>query len=190
MAAGTGASVPEMSGQSVRSLARSRRTRTCWWRARSQGVFRSKDNGKHWEQISPAGSSEIHEVESVAIDPKDPNIIYAGTWHLPWKTVDGGAHWENIKQGIIEDSDVFSIVIDPAQPNIVYASACSGIYKSTDAGMRVQGRRDHQQGPGNSVDGAANPKAEAGSGASRTRSMRARRRGCTGRRTRARRGCG
>src|SRR5581483_2140588 len=67
------------------------------------------------------------------IDPKDPNIIYAGTWHLPWKTTDGGAHWDSIKQGVIEDSDVFSIVIDPASPNVVYASACSGIYKSVTA---------------------------------------------------------
>jgi photosystem II stability/assembly factor-like uncharacterized protein len=88
----------------------------------------------HWSQISPAGSTEIHEVQSVAIDPKNPQIIYAGTWHLPWKTVDGGAHWENIKQGIIEDSDVFSILVDPVQSETVYLSACSGIYKSVNAG--------------------------------------------------------
>ena len=60
----------------------------------------------------------------------NPQIIYAGTWHLPWKTTDGGAHWTNIKQGIIDDSDVFSIIVDPKDPNVVYASACSGIYKS------------------------------------------------------------
>ncbi len=43
------------------------------------------------------------------------------------KTV--GAHWNNIKEGVIEDSDVFSIIVDPKQPNTVFASACSGIYK-------------------------------------------------------------
>jgi photosystem II stability/assembly factor-like uncharacterized protein len=120
----------EMSGQSVRSLARSASDPNQLVAGTLEGVFRSKDNGKHWERISPASNAEIHEVESVAIDPKDPNIIYAGTWHLPWKTVDGGANWESIKEGIIDDSDVFSIVIDPSTPNIVYASACSGIYKS------------------------------------------------------------
>jgi ligand-binding sensor domain-containing protein len=78
----------------------------------------------------------------VAIDPADPGVIYAGTWHLPWKTSNGGANWTNIKKGIIDDSDVFSIIIDPQQPSVVYASACSGIYKSEDAGElfhKIQG---------------------------------------------------
>jgi photosystem II stability/assembly factor-like uncharacterized protein len=99
-------------------------------------VYRTKDAGAHWELISPAGSTEIHEVESIAIDPVDPKVIYAGTWHLPWKTVDGGATWTNmgVKQHIIDDSDVFSIIIDPQSPKTVYVSACSGIYKSVDAG--------------------------------------------------------
>lgn len=85
---------------------------------------------------------DIHEVESIAIDPKDPRTVYAGTWHLPWKTTDGGANWHNIKEGLIEDSDVFSIVIDPIQPNVVYTSACSGIYRSNTGGelyKKIQG---------------------------------------------------
>jgi photosystem II stability/assembly factor-like uncharacterized protein len=129
----------EMSGKSMRSLARSASDPNMLIAGTLDGVYRSKDNGKHWELISPAGSTEIHEVGSIAIDPKDPNIIYVGTWHLPWKTVDGGAHWESIIQGIIDDSDVFSIVIDPTNPNIVFASACSGIYKSVNAGVQFKG---------------------------------------------------
>lgn len=134
--------VPQMHGQSIRSLTRSTSNQDMMVAGTLQGVFRTMDNGLHWTQISPVGSTEIHEVQSVAIDPKNPQVIYAGTWHLPWKTVDGGAHWENIKKGIIEDSDVFSILVDPVQPHVVYASACSGIYKSEDAGLlfrKVQG---------------------------------------------------
>lgn len=138
----------EMSGQSVRSLARSQSDPNILVAGTLRGVYRSKDNAKHWELISPSESSEIHEVESIAIDPKDPNIIYAGTWHLPWKTTDGGAHWDNIKQGIIDDSDVFSIVIDPGTPNIVYASACSGIYKSLDSGQQFKGGVSINRGQG------------------------------------------
>jgi photosystem II stability/assembly factor-like uncharacterized protein len=99
-----------------------------------EGVFRSIDSGMTWTLISPPGSHEIHEIESLAIDPANPDVIYAGTWHLPWKTEDGGKNWKNIKEGIIDDSDVFSIIIDPAMPSIVFASACSGIYKSVNAG--------------------------------------------------------
>lgn len=138
----------EMSGQSVRSMARSQSNPKILVAGTLKGVFRSEDGGTHWKQISPADSSEIHEVQSVAIDPKDPNVIYVGTWHLPWKTSDGGAHWESIKEGIIDDSDVFSIILDPAQPNTVYASACSGIYKSTDAGAHFKGGVSINKGQG------------------------------------------
>jgi photosystem II stability/assembly factor-like uncharacterized protein len=107
-----------------------------------EGVFRSTDSGATWNEISPAGSREIHEIESLAIDPRNPEVVYAGTWHLPWKTTDGGKTWHNIKQGIIEDSDVFSIIVDPTHSKVVYLSACSGIYKSENGGLlfhKIQG---------------------------------------------------
>ena len=68
------------------------------------------------------------------MDPGNPDIVYAGTWHLPWKTTDGGKSWHSIKKGLIDDSDVFSIVVDPARPKTVFLSACSGIYKSESGG--------------------------------------------------------
>lgn len=107
-----------------------------------QGVFRSEDSGAHWREISPAGSREVHEVQSVAIDPYDPDAIYAGTWHLPWKTTDGGANWKSIKQGLIDDSDVFSMIVDRSRPSVLFLSACSGIYRSDTYGeqfRKVQG---------------------------------------------------
>ncbi|HTD24085.1 MAG TPA: YCF48-related protein [Terriglobales bacterium] len=115
------------------------------------GVFRSKDGGDSWTQITPLNHNEMKNFESVAIDPTNPDIIYAGTWHLPWKTIDGGANWKNIKNGVIDDSDVFSIIIDPKNPQVVYISACSGIYKSENGaelfhkiqGMPFTARRTH-----------------------------------------------
>ncbi len=101
------------------------------------GVFRSTDAGKNWERISPAGDREIRNIESVAIDPRDTNIVYAGTWHLPWKTTNGGVNWKqsgNQIAGMINDSDIFGISIDPNQPNIVYVNACSGFYRSMNSG--------------------------------------------------------
>ncbi len=132
----------DMAGQSVRALAQATSNAKVWVAGTVEGVFRSQDGGEHWTKISPAGSNELHEVESVAIDPTDPNTMYAGTWHLPWKTTDGGQHWANVKEGLIDDSDVFSIIIDPGAPSIIYASACSGIYKSENGGglfHKVQG---------------------------------------------------
>ncbi len=134
--------VPAMDGQSIRALSQSASNPKLLVAGTLKGIFRSEDGGQHWDQISPAGSNELHEVESIAIDPKDPKTIYAGTWHLPWKTTDGGANWHNIKQGLIDDSDVFSIIIDPTAPQTVYTSACSGIYKSDNGGElyhKIQG---------------------------------------------------
>jgi photosystem II stability/assembly factor-like uncharacterized protein len=120
-------------GQSIRAFTQAPSNHRMLLAGTLEGVFRSTDAGATWTQISPAGSREIHEVESLAIDPVDPNTIYVGTWHLPWKTTDGGRTWHNIKQGLIDDSDVFSIIIDPGQPRTIYLSACSGIYKSENA---------------------------------------------------------
>jgi photosystem II stability/assembly factor-like uncharacterized protein len=129
-------------GQSIRAFVQAPSASGIFYAGTLQGVFRSDDSGATWKQISPVGSSEIHEVESLAVDPRDPQIVYAGTWHLPWKTNDGGAHWHSIKKGLIVDSDVFSIIVDPARPRDVFLSACSGIYKSESAGelfRKIQG---------------------------------------------------
>ena len=128
----------DMHGQSIRALSAASSDPKILVAGTLKGVYRSLDGGEHWTQISPAGSQELHEVESIAIDPKNPQVIYAGTWHLPWKTIDGGQHWTNIKQGLIDDSDVFSIIVDPKDPNVVYTSACSGIYRSQNAGEQFQ----------------------------------------------------
>jgi len=106
------------------------------------GVFRTENSGKTWERISPAGDPELRNVDSVAVDPHDDNVIYAGTYHLPWKTEDGGKTWKAIPAGMIDDSDVMSLRIDLDIPGTIFASACSGIYRSENGGaqwVKLQG---------------------------------------------------
>ena len=98
------------------------------------GVFRSVDHGATWQRISPEGNPELRNVDSVAIDPRDANVIYAGTYHLPWRTKDGGKTWEPIITGIIDDSDIMSLRLDSTNPGRLYMSACSGIYRSENQG--------------------------------------------------------
>ncbi len=132
---------PAMHGKSIRAMAIAASDSKTLVAGALDGVFRSTDSGKSWQRIS-SSNQEIHNIESIAVDPKNPDVVYAGTWHLAWKTDDGGANWHHINKGMIEDSDVFSIIVDSTNPSVVFASACSGIYKSQTAGdsfQKIQG---------------------------------------------------
>jgi photosystem II stability/assembly factor-like uncharacterized protein len=134
--------LPDMHNKSVRALALALSDSKILVAGALDGVYRSNDGGNNWQRISSPSYTEIKNIESVAIDPKNPDVVYAGTWHLAWKTTDGGQTWHPIHKGMIDDSDVFSIVVDSTDPSIVFASACSGIYKSATAGelfQKIQG---------------------------------------------------
>jgi photosystem II stability/assembly factor-like uncharacterized protein len=151
--------LPGMHGKSIRAMAIAASDHKVLAVGALDGVYRSNDSGDTWEMISSANQSQIKNIESIAIDPKNPNAVYAGTWHLAWKTDDGGANWHHVNKGMIDDSDVFSIIVDSSNPSVVFASACSGIYKSDNAGEmfhKIQGipfsaRRTRvlKQDPGN-----------------------------------------
>lgn len=100
------------------------------------GVFASADSGESWRRITPLDHPELRNVESVAVDPRDPRRLYIGTRHLPWKTMNGGLTWVEVHRGMIEDSDVFTITLDRRDPDRVHATACSGIYGSRNAARR------------------------------------------------------
>jgi photosystem II stability/assembly factor-like uncharacterized protein len=140
-----------LDGHAVRALAQAPSNPQELIAGALDGVFLSSDAGVTWRRISPADDAELHNVDSIAIDPKDAKVVYAGTFHLPWKTTDAGAHWTSIHSGMIDDSDVFSLVVDRQKPERVFASACSGIYRSDNGGAlwtKIQGipfsaRRTH-----------------------------------------------
>ena len=140
-----------MAGQPVRALTMPASDPRILVAGTRDGVFRSDDAGERWRRISPLGHPEIRTLESVAMDPRNPDVIYVGTWHLPWKTTDGGASWTSIHKGMIDDSDVFSLAVNPSDPNNLYIGACSGIYRTDTAaaewkkmqGIPQSSRRTH-----------------------------------------------
>ena len=108
----------------------------------NEGVWMSNNAGDTWRRISPKSIDDLSAIVSVAFDPQKAGILFAGTPHLPWKTINGGTSWQKAHIGMFDDSDIFSIVVDPTLPGRVFASACSGIYCSLNSGAawrRVQG---------------------------------------------------
>ncbi|MCU1341014.1 MAG: glycosyl hydrolase, repeat protein [Candidatus Acidoferrum typicum] len=129
-----------LEGQAVRALAIAPSDADILVAGTLDGVYRSHDDGKSWERISPEHHEELRNLDSLAVDPRDPQTVYAGTFHLPWKTTDGGRTWRPVHDGMIDDSDVMSLFIDNAMPGRVYAGACSGIYRGdADQWQKIQG---------------------------------------------------
>lgn len=131
-----------LAGHAVRALAQAPSNPGLLVAGAVDGVFHSLDSGRTWERLTPAGHEELRNFDSIALDPGDPQVFYAGTYHLPWKTVDGGAHWAPVHEGMIDDSDVMSLLVDRTRPRRVFASACSGIYLSEDGAAiwrKIQG---------------------------------------------------
>ena len=105
----------------------------------SSGRMIQADSGNNCRPTTRKGWFTSNRWQSIR---ERTDMIYAGTWYLPYKSTDGGKTWRSIKNGIIDDSDIFAIDIDPRDPNHIIASACSGIYESKTAGeswQKVQG---------------------------------------------------
>lgn len=124
----------ELKNEAIHSMVQSSKNPDLIFVGTIQGVWVSTNSGDDWKKIeSPTMPVNI---DSLAIDPIDTNIMYAGTWWRAYKTTDGGKNWRLIKDGMIDDSDVFAVDVDPRNPDHVFASACSGIYESYNKGEK------------------------------------------------------
>ncbi len=116
------------------------------------GVFKSSDGGKTW---SKAMLPRTQHIGRIAIDPRDPNVVYVAAMGPLWaaggdrglfKTTDGGKTWTNTKN-ISAQTGFTEVVIDPSNPDVLYAASLqrerraygflpggteSGIWKTTD----------------------------------------------------------
>ena len=127
--------IDELRGRNVLSLV-ARDAEPHWLAAGTdRGVYAAHSADAAWKLISPAGHPEMNGIVSLEFDRREPDTLFAGTTHLPWKTSDLGQSWNSIHEGMIDDSDVFSILSDRNTPGRMFASACSGIYSSQNGGL-------------------------------------------------------
>lgn len=118
------------------------------------GVYRSRDGGKNWENL---GLGDSEHIGRIAIDPRDSDVVYVAAQGPLWrsgserglyKTTNGGKTWRNVLD-ISEHTGVNEVHIHPSDPDTLIASAYqrrrhvwtlinggpeSAIYKSNDAG--------------------------------------------------------
>lgn len=119
-----------------------------------EGIFRSPDGANSWIPASRGlpetlAGGRTAPIRSLAVDPTNPSIAYAGTeLHGLYKTADGGATWATINRGL----GVFplqrrvgspSLLIDQADPRQMMAMLVrplhsrlvkTSVYQSSDGG--------------------------------------------------------
>lgn len=121
-----------------------------------RGVYRSKDGGDNWEQVLFV--SDITGAIDLAIDPTNPEILYAAMWERIrrpnnrqyggatsgiYKSTDGGDTWIVLNSGLPispTQKGRIGIAVAPSRPNTIMAiyanrlGSLEGIYKSTNGG--------------------------------------------------------
>lgn len=99
-------------------------------------VYRTTDNGGSWAAISSPlnGTSAIREM---AISKTNPNLMFATSGTLIFKSSDGGVNWTNVTTGL-PNRTITSVYVHPQDENIVLLTfsgfGTDKVYKSTNGG--------------------------------------------------------
>jgi len=100
-------------------------------------ALKSTDGGQSWTtaQLDTFPTTTVY---SVAIDPVDTNVVYAGayvdTFSVVYRSTDCGTSWTpfNLPGRYYY---VYSLFVSPADHNTVFAGTLYGVCRSTDAGQ-------------------------------------------------------
>jgi len=103
-------------------------------------IYKTTDEGAHWLNITPPELTAWSKVTQVELSHFDPNVIYVSVSRLRvddlkpyvYKTVDGGAHWSLIVDGLTHP--VNAVREDPQQPGLLYAATETDVLVSLDDG--------------------------------------------------------
>ena len=103
------------------------------------GVFRMKLGEYRWEHLMN-GFPEVVHVHCITVHPKDKRIIFAGTQDGPYRSTDGGDHWERMRFSP-RDLQVWSIAFHPHDPMDHVRRHVAGRRLSQQRWGREHGRR-------------------------------------------------
>ena len=96
------------------------------------GVFRSDDGGQSWTLL-PA--TRDWPVLSLAIHPKQPQVIVAGTLQGVYRSENAGSDWKRISPlNHPELKGVVSLALDPTNVQVVYAGTPHLPWRTQDGG--------------------------------------------------------
>jgi len=124
-----------------------------WSKGGERGYYKTTDGGETWNRT--LGNDEWTGVTDIAIDPRNPDFVYAATWDRHrtiaaymgggpgtglHRSTDGGETWEQLKEGLPSSNmGKIGLAISPQNPDVLYAAIElnqreGAVYKSTDRG--------------------------------------------------------
>ncbi|MFW5901151.1 MAG: VPS10 domain-containing protein [bacterium] len=136
-----------------------------WSSGGQRGLFKTTDGGKNWNNV--LNPDEWTGVTDVAIDPRNPDRLYAATWQRHrteaiymgggpgsgiYRSEDGGQNWKKLTKGLPDkDMGKIGLAISPQKPDVVYAAIETerrkgGIWRSDDRGAHWEKRSDKVSG--------------------------------------------
>ncbi len=119
----------------------------------SGGVWASTDGGGTWTNLTPTATDLA--IGALAIDPTNPEVIYAGTGENDGfqtstgpttcydcfygngilKSTNGGQTWTLLGQSVFNGWNLGSIAVDPQDPSVLFAAGSRGLWVSQDGGL-------------------------------------------------------
>ena len=144
----------DMTGEEVYaalySMRSSRLEPGVFWTGSNDGpVWMTRDNGKTWKNVTPAGLPPGGRVHTIEDSPHRKGSAYVSIYRMYtndfkpylYMTNDYGAHWTLLTDGangIPSDQPMHVVREDPEQEGLLYAGTLQGVYVSFDQGRHWQ----------------------------------------------------
>ncbi|MEO9030185.1 MAG: glycosyl hydrolase, partial [Ktedonobacteraceae bacterium] len=117
------------------------------WAGSDDGLIHlSRDDGKTWQQVTPANLPEWALISIIEPSPHDPAVAYVAATRYKsddfapylYRTRDYGTTWDTITTGIPDHDFTRVIRADPVRRELLYAGTETGVYVSLNDGEQWQ----------------------------------------------------
>lgn len=131
----------------IYTIAPSRLKQGLIWVGTDDGLVQiTKDGGRRWQNVTPPGLQPWSKISLIEDSPFDAGTAYVAVDRhrlddftpVIYKTVDYGAHWQRIDEGISAASYVHVVRADPVRKGLLYAGTETGVFVSFDDGEHWQ----------------------------------------------------